>query len=433
MRINPEKPTVCIVCPSRILGGTELVYFWIAKNLIKKELNVIIVDHKDGWTKSPYIKLGYEITPIEPNKLSDIVTNVDLFLCSAKFINYTIRLGRNCGYDISGRVVSWLLHPRELTSNLYRVPRRIFKILKINEKLSNSVLDSLYRHSSIYEINSKLLFDKKLHPMDEATAHSITSLHSIGIPEIFPVPIPEDITNAENSICYSPISSGLKRIIWISRMEGFKVPPLLQLISSIEVYSREECSKRIELILIGDGEKLNEIKHVVGRLNNKVSVDVRGAVSHDSLKIILSTEHFDYAFGMGASLLECVANGIPAIVGLAAESKDEYGSSNKIFRLLGSKNSLSLGEYTESRLGGITYYDAIHFLNRSTLLSRISMAQRRWYLGKYKYALEKYVSHVNQELSKPGLIKNCTAYVKFKSIVKSWIYEELFKNSKFPT
>lgn len=433
MRINPAKPTICIVCPSRILGGTELVYFWIAKNLVKNELNVIIVDYIDGWTKSPLINLGNEITSIESNKLSDIVTNVDLFLCSAKFINYAIRLGQTCGYDISGRVVSWLLHPRELTSNLYRVARKIFKSLRIREKLTNSVLESLYKHSLIHEINNRLLLNNKLNPMDEATARSITLLHSSSVLEILPVPIPDDVKKTENTNHNGPIYTGLKRIIWISRMEGFKVPPLLQLIRSIEVYSKKECSDRIELILIGDGEKLNEIKEVAGRLNNKVSVEVRGAVSHDNLKKIFSTEHFDYAFGMGASLLECVANGIPAMVGLAAESKDEYGSSNKIFRFLGSKYSFSLGEYNESRLDGIKYYDAIHFLNRSSLLSRVSEAQHRWYAGKYKYATEKYVSHVKQELSKPGCIKKCTEYVKYKSIVKSRIYEVLFKNSKFPT
>jgi hypothetical protein len=433
MQTNQKNKTVCIVCPSKILGGTELVYFWIAKKLIDDGIKVVIIDYVDGWTKNPRVKMGDKITLLTPGYMSKIIINVDLFLCSAKFNNYTVRLGQVNGYDISGRIVSWLLHPRELTSNLYRVPRRILKSIHVDEFTVNRILDFLYKYSAISRFNRKLILDNKLNPMDEATARTLVLMHSMNESEILPVPIPHENTQTEILSCSRARPPEITRIIWISRMEGFKVPPLLELIRSIDCYSREEHTRRIELILIGDGEKLNCIKEAAKRLDSKVIVDFRGAVTQEALRKILNREYFDFAFGMGASLLECAAKGIPAIVGLAAESQDEYKSSKKIFRLLGARRLYSLGEYSDSKLPGVRYYEAIRFLKRSSLLARISYGQQNWYADRYKFALNKYTNHLKRELANNTSIEKCSTYKWFTSITIFRFYEYLFKNAKFPT
>jgi glycosyltransferase involved in cell wall biosynthesis len=425
---------IVIVNPSRILGGTEYVYLAIAEQLRRHGDEVAIVDVDGGWTDVPSI--SDRISNAGISKVSLMcgrwgLVDAVLILCSVKFVALAMRQGKIEGRDISEKLLAWLLHPLELFSNQFRSIKRVLSVI------DRRVADRLRLDSKLSKLNGytgtlrRLIENDQLHPMDETTALSVKQYFPNLSPAIYPVP---------NS---APVESiGVRRfvncekkalsIIWISRLDGFKLPPLFKLLSDLAC-ADAYVPYGVRVTVVGDGKGLIALQDYVRSLPTFIVVEFKGFMPTAELERHLISESIDLAVGMGTALSLCAAYGIPSVIATAADDIAEYAPGSKIFRFLGSRRSFSLGEYQNAKPVCFQYFTMDRILAHTSALPSIGAYQKKWYHKTYSRALDDYVEKIYEMAARTKSAATCSVSSSIVSkIMQAALLKVVYKNAAFP-
>jgi glycosyltransferase involved in cell wall biosynthesis len=423
-----------IVNPSHILGGTEYVYLTIAEELARRGEEVFIVDVRDGWTNFPSISARIcdaGISVLSVTRTSWVLGNADLILCSAKFVALVMRQGKVEGIDVSERLLAWLLHPLELFSNQFRAVKRIVGVFDrnfIDRSRLDARLSTLTRYT---EILRWLIGDDRLHPMDETTALGFKKHFPDLSPMIYPVPN-NALVESVGKRQFGRSVKGAVSIVWISRLDGFKLPPLIKLLGDLARVGHS-MPQGVRVTVIGDGNGLNILQEYVRNLPNFIDVEFKGFMPVVDLEHHLINEPIDLAVGMGTALSLCAAYGIPSVIATAADDIADYAPGSKAFRFLGSRRSFSLGEYQNSKPDLFGYFSIDRILAHVSVLPLIGAHQEKWYRETYGGALEDYVAKIYEVAARTKAAAKCSCGSSmFSKIVQAALLKMVYKNAAFP-
>lgn len=425
---------IIIVNPSRILGGTEYVYLTIAEKLAQCGEEVVIVDVHDGWTNVSSIRDRIHnagLCKVSLMRASWELDNADLILCSAKFVALVMRQGKIEGIDVSERLLAWLLHPLELFSNQFRAVKRVTGIFDRNFVTRSCLKARLSKFTGYTGILRRLISNDRLHPMDETTAIGIKKHFPDLFPTIYPVPnnAPAESGGKRRAVCTDKKALS---IVWISRLDGFKLPPLIKLLGDL-ARARRFIPQGARVTVIGDGNGLATLQEYVRSLPEFIDVEFKGFMPAADLERHLMSEFIDLAVGMGTALSLCAACGIPSVIATAADDVAEYVSDNKSFRFLGSRCSFSLGEYQNSKPEHFRYFTINHILARASAFPSIGAHQEKWYRETYGRALDDYVAKIYEMAARTKAAKKCSgANSIISKIAQAALLKIVYKNAAFP-
>lgn len=425
---------VLIVNPSRVLGGTEFVYLLLAESLAKDGMTVTIVDFDNGWTSNASIAPGIRragLSVISPTQAEWGLNNAAIILCSAKFIAFVTRQGRAEGIDVATKMLAWLVHPLELYSNNFRTLKRLAGLINLTPSDKSQLAVRLSGYTGYSTMLRRLIASDRLHAMDETTSLSITDHFPDLLPSIFPVPGSAGDQSNQNE---RPVASGLRplSIVWISRLDGFKLPPLLKLLGDLTSI-RSLAQRGVAITIIGDGDGLSRLREVAGSLPTFVKAQFKGFMHAGELRQFLATESIDLAVGMGTALSLCAAYGIASVIATAADDLSDYRKGGAAFRFLGSRGYYSLGEYQNAKPARFRYFTLQRILAHNIAFSSIGRAQRKWYQKTYGEALPAYIAKIH-ELSRKNnsVTASSRTGVFLARFSQRLLLKLLYKNAAFP-
>jgi glycosyltransferase involved in cell wall biosynthesis len=425
---------ITIVNPSRILGGTEYVYLMIAEKLARRGDEVVVVDVDNGWTNIPSIGnriCNAGICKVSLMSASWELGNADLILCSAKFVALVIRQGKVEGIDVSERLLAWLLHPLELFSNQFRAIKRVVGIFDLNFVARLCVDARLSKLTGYSGILRRLIANDRLHPMDETTALGVKKYFPDLSPVIYPVPNNAPAENV-NKCRFVYGEKKIFSIVWISRLDGFKLPPLIKLLGDL-ARSKHSIPQGVRVTVIGDGNGLNALQEYARSLPDFIEVEFKGFMPTVDLERHLINESIDLAVGMGTALSLCAACGIPSVIATAADDIADYAPGSKAFRFLGSRRSFSLGEYQNSKPDRFEYFTIDRILAHASALPSIGAHQEKWYRKTYGRALEDYVAKIYEVAASTEAAAKCSGGSSVVSrIAQAALLKIVYKNAAFP-
>ena len=412
-----------------------MVYLMIAEQLTTQGVQVSIVDLTDGWTKSPSVaqrirKAGIERRSSQSHNWK--LALADVILCSAKFVALATRQGRAEGFDVSARLLAWLLHPNELYSNQFRTLKHIATFLRVIPRHSAHLDVALAHLSGHQKLLRKLLATKRLDVMDETTSISLMQHFPWAVPITFPVPSAADDGIMEFRDFEASCPKRRLALLWISRLDGFKIPPLHRTL--VELSESDQARRRgVVINIIGDGAGLPFLKSFTATLPAHIRVEFRGFMPIEQLKEFLRTNSIDLAIGMGTSLSLCAVHGIPSVIATAAEDSTAYSLNDSSFRFLGSRRSYSLGEYHNAKPSKFRYFSLDRILSHASSFNSVGRSQVIWHAKTYGDALSKYIGHVHEEAKAVTPLQKCSfAQSIFSKALNFTLCRIAYKNAAFP-
>lgn len=337
---------IVFMFPYRGIGGVSLLFLRLA-NLIKDRVNVFIVDYDDGYM-AKHLPEGVAFMPLgNVSKLPGDCTIV--FQSSAAW-----RIESFEKLPVSAKVFFWNLHPQNVSGDLI-TNTRSSKI----RKLANSF--SVFRRSKLRRfIHDLHQYDSLCFMDSENISATSKSLH---LKEDFRLlPILTDGAPFEKNATKTSDHEGM---LWLGRVEEFKVEPLIYLLRELDRVSEKNTVFRI----IGEGRGLNVIKNdlVNGFINLKIVF--LGELSGQTL--VSEIKKSTLCFGMGTSALDMAKYYMPVVC--MDYSYDEI-KCPVTYKFLYEVSGYSLGrELPVYKEGGLSNIESIL---QDVVMSRCDVATR---------------------------------------------------------
>jgi hypothetical protein len=316
--------------PSRVIGGAEYLFYRLYKSLRLHGVDCRVVDYEDG----AFLTLG--------GKLEDLIVidsvyekriiECDCFLLPPNFSYdalYSITL------NAYSKIIFWSIHPLNCVPSL---PISYYKRLPANS-LFKRFLDFIFLRGQ--ELFAKRLFTeasakKAIFFMDcenHITAARFVGPHLNNI--LLPIPVPEitrwcDVRSAQKN------AGEEYNIFWIGRLVDFKVGALNRLIVDLGEWSVLE-GRNVSIFIVGSGDKSSSVIE-----SRHVKLVKLGHVENSKLHDLI-IDKADAVFGMGTSILESGALGIPSFIVMPTYS--EVGHVRSYVPLPDTKN-YNLGSFS---------------------------------------------------------------------------------------
>ena len=272
---------VLIFNPCRMTGGTELVLFSLAKALQGRGHKIAFVDLAGGWCQGSGILSAGSFEGFERLDVLSFdwtLADYDFAIMSLKFEPlFRARIEADVpGWD---RYTCWVLHPAEMYSNRFRLSwslanrlpsapagfLRAFTRWRASWTGYSRRIAKLVRQGRCYAMDESTrlrLFELiREHLPKEVCRQEALDLRPVGVAETF-LAVPESVGH------HTENSSGInRRVVWVSRLEGFKVPPLLKLARDLAAGIADGSSESPwELHVVGDGVERPRIEAELSKL-----------------------------------------------------------------------------------------------------------------------------------------------------------------------
>lgn len=290
--------SVAFVYPTRMLGGTELLFLRVAQQLAaSSQLRVAVVDYPDGFIAQKLTDPKVELIPFcnqtNLSGFSHIVTPPTLL---PLLDNHIIT-------DNDARLLLWCLHP--------------FNFLELFPGSSHTIRWPIERiKQALYLYNLEYLrFKHKVHQLVEAQGIAFMDEENWQVnkylfdlkhnPKYLPVPIFSN--HAEGQIVALNPSKDSLNIVWLGRLANFKVTALNHIITVADQYAKDTLTA-VTIHIIGSGPFAAQL------INPKqAKLKLVGTLQSNELHSYLR-DHTSILFAMGTSALEGAQLGIPTVL-----------------------------------------------------------------------------------------------------------------------
>lgn len=377
---NLSKLRYVFYYPSERIGGAQLLFARVAKELINRNYQVLILENDKTCFITTYLreqKLNFELASVE---LEDKLKDSDILVLSLSYfqlVKNTIKPSRQT------KIVFWDLHPFALLDALgFSKFHKLFpetqfsKLLKyVERKFITKVHDFIkitHQNKAIYFMafeNFKLnkeLFDLNIEP------------------NYLPIPI-----EIEKNIDYSFNTKAKQKnkinIAWISRLDPDKVPVLDLLIDDILKYNEIHKKEPIKLHIIGAGtleKELDKYKNIL-----KDNLVLTGKLFQKQLDTYL-VDNIDVGFAMGTSVLEFAHRKIPAILVPSPVYIKFFNSVKERYQWLFEAKGFDVSVKKQIVLDGKT-------VSFETILSSLSLkGYEKYSRDSYNYLLQNHAMNV---------------------------------------
>lgn len=318
-------PKVYFVFPNRVLGGCSVLFLRLANYLNANNLaECTIVDFKDGYMSKnagriPTLAYGDEDIFFESNSV--VVTQAAPPWTRLEKVRYAPE----------AKLLHWHVHPYNLVPVApgFRSKSQDFRFSRL---LKASILKKYYEtardFAQFLDARRGLIF------MDNENREIAERYLAENFRSSPFVPIPVSIGDNE-WLGHSRVSSILK-VLWVGRIVDFKFYILKHGIQQLNTIS----STRITITVVGEGDRLDELRHFCA-LQGYDNVEFVSGIPHEDLQKRMLD--FDIVLAMGTSAIESGSVGVPTILLDPCYSDVENSYS---FRWLYESHNFDLGSFT---------------------------------------------------------------------------------------
>lgn len=307
----------------KLLGGAELLFLRLARELGRLGNRVILIDSDSAWFKSN----------ATPDDRFDISGKDFLAQCRKDdiIITTSANLEELAQFAIDCRLVVWSIHPYHFhlilpiaQSFLYRKPELWKSIVKT---LAHKTFLARRRVLSLATQKNSLFF------MDKSNKIAVSQFFELGLESAGYLPIPVVTAVAPASVL-APLGPEIK-LCWVGRLCDFKVPTLLHVLRDTRDFIKKNGIS-IKFTIVGDGDYRAQVKEIQSELN--FAVYMLGEIGNSDLSRVILDQ--DLIFAMGTSALEAGVNGIPTC---SVDATYTRLPSNYMYRWLFETSDFVLG------------------------------------------------------------------------------------------
>jgi glycosyltransferase involved in cell wall biosynthesis len=291
------RKTIIFYFPFRGVGGVSTLFLRLAREM-SGTYDVYIADYSDGYM-SKNIPKNVTLIPVDDNPKfpPDATIIFQAFLpWRFPFIN---EIGQNT------KILFWGLHPKNFDpriinsmnkNRVYALVANAVNLLAVSrkKKLAKFVR---YLHSQ-----NALLFQ------DRESIRSIKSMLSVDLQDVTFTPVPMPGVPLRKS----ELTQSVTTFAWIGRICDFKYTILIHVISRLALTSK--LMGPIELLIVGEGEYLEQVKNVAFKLESDVyKITFLGIINENEIPYFL-VDRVDFLFAMGTSAIEGARVGVPVLL-----------------------------------------------------------------------------------------------------------------------
>jgi hypothetical protein len=298
-----QKNLIVFFFPYNRLSGVPVLFCRLDTALTKRGNNVIVVDFKNGYMARKLDKFK-EIKILEYEKDSAIVLPKNSTVIFQSILPETIPT--NLKFHKSNKIIFWTLYQANFIQTI--IPIEAIKNYQYsNSKFFKFFSKTIFRNHTNKLINSINLMHKKsaLFFMSQDTFDFTSRLLDLNFSK--PLLAPVCLNDIESDIKYSKISNNTINILWIGRLDDFKIHILNYFIKSLNS-SKFLKSYIFNFKIIGDG------KHIFSlpvNKNQNFKIKHYKKIDHDEIQeFIIESDLFA---GMGTSVLEAARYGVPSL------------------------------------------------------------------------------------------------------------------------
>jgi glycosyltransferase involved in cell wall biosynthesis len=322
--------------PYPTVGGVSVLFLRLAKQLVKK-YEVILIDMEDGYM-SRNIPKGVRYLKVGDTKMIPDDAVMVTQTCPPWRIQHLERFPRSL------RLFFWNLHPLNIYVDIFSNESTYWLIRKLsyfNVLARFPRKKKLTRFLNLLETNKSIAF-MDLENLEQTIQNLGTSLETSYLPICTEQPI----------LCKTDYKTGRYiRLVWVGRLEDFKIPPLLHLLDRLNKIKNYQ----LQLTIIGQGGGEDVIREKSKKTD---SLNVIFQKEVNILQLESELLNHDILFAMGTSALEGAKVKIPTFV---VDYSFVEIKGNLRFRMLYEMEGLNLAE----KIG------AKHIEDKSTLEKRI--------------------------------------------------------------
>lgn len=325
---------IFIYHPSKFFGGASVLFFRIFC-FGRDKTNLYFIDCEGGFSHSRVPDDDRILLCDDHERLKCEISDDDVVICVSSGIRKLKSEFKILG--LNPRVLIWVVHPYEASIRYFKNARKITTTLgcqfgKVFIKLFFCKYKEIRKFISSYSGESVFF-------MDAATVKSTNYFLDLKIEEdrnLLPIPYLANEQLRWHTDTVKRIDKNNLRIAYFGRVEEFKFPPLVALLTSI--VNSEICSK-VSVTIIGGGKDLDALKE---KFEGKLDIQFLGLIENEKAKKFMA-ENIDLVFAMGTAALDSSSLSIPTI--LLNPSNKELKQN---FKWLYMTHGNTLGEYIES-------------------------------------------------------------------------------------
>lgn len=401
-RVQPhasDLESVTFYHPSRMTGGSEVLFARCAV-ILKDQygIDVNVIDHADGALRGLLSN-----RPSEFRFFSDItdpmldLSNTVVLVSARNILQFYSRLPASLASSQLS-VVFWLLHPAELYAQLgigydrikrslgYKTLRRMVRMNPGTQKF-RAVVQELAASGSLQFMDSAVLAESEwildIKIKNPNFLHLLTGLSAAEV--------------------NGSARTG-RKLVLISRLESFKIPGILKVLNDLAA-AYEQGLWRGDLTIIGSGAAFEALATRASQL--PFEAKFTGHIPVAALRDALIEGEYSVLLGMGMSILEGAALGLPCII---LPTSDSVIKDDCCYATL---------DPTEDSLG--EYYDFPEYkLERHGLSDLLVDIFNRW--DKYQArSVQFFAAYYEAERSSSELYHALTEVGKRTPIRLGWI------------
>jgi hypothetical protein len=281
--------------PYPSVGGVSVLFLRLAQQLLNSR-DVIIMDLEDGYmaTHLPdgcqFIK--FDQPQLLPQECVVVFQSIPLW-----------RIKQIDKFPASAYLFFWNLHPYNLSPHLISSNPRVHW-LKPFVSLIN--IASQWRKKRLLQTCNMMLRHESLVFMDIENRNATSKLLHIDLSDAHLLPITTSPLVGNSHVLAPQIVQEFKviKLVWLGRLEGFKIPILLHTISRLD----DILGLELTLDIIGKGVEQDVIVEAASKTKN-LTVKFKEEVPFHAVEQALSRYHILLA--MGTSALEGAKIGLP--------------------------------------------------------------------------------------------------------------------------
>tara|TARA_Y100001980_G_C14555588_1_gene344481 strand:- start:5785 stop:7044 length:1260 start_codon:yes stop_codon:yes gene_type:complete len=298
-----QKNSIVFFFPYHRVSGVPVLFLRFAKALSKRGNKVIIVDFKNGYMASKLDKLK-DIKLLEYEKDSTIVLPKNSTVIFQSILPET--LPTNLKFHKSNKIIFWTLYQANFIQTI--IPIDAFKNYQYtNSKFFKFFSKTVFKnHTSRLVSTINLMHRKKaLFFMSQDTFDFTSRLLDLNFNN--PILAPVCLNDIKSDYKNSNIINDTINILWIGRLDDFKIHILNYFIKSLNS-SKFLKSYNFNFKIIGDGKHIFSLP---ANKNQNLKIKHYKKIDHDELQEFIMQS--DLFAGMGTSVLEAARYGVPSI------------------------------------------------------------------------------------------------------------------------
>lgn len=318
--------------PSKILGGAELLFCRMAKELAcSGEVKPIIIDERGGFLHKFATNENIDVYLLKENM---VIENG----CVVIPPSHIFELKKNIIVKGNAKILLWSMHPLNLES--------LHPLFPIIHRLPISIRAYLYKKFFCISTNKLSALTHSINQcralvfMDETNVNSINTILNKTLEHVLYLPIPVNLP-IERKDKKARFSEELT-IAWLGRVADFKINSIIKIYHDLCDMTEKKHIK-VNFKIIGNGAGLKKA-HQVCIDTQYVSIEFVDTISSYELDNYL-IKNVDLLIAMGTSCLEGAKLAIPSL--LIDILPDNYGRDYK-YRWIYETSGYSLGKYIEA-------------------------------------------------------------------------------------